>query len=161
LSLVKTKNIGHLRDVRRLIVAMSRARLGLYIFARAKLFRSCFELTPVFNKLLKRPVKLQLVADEQYPCQKRDLKDRVEGPLVIEDMPQMAQYVFDFYQAKLKFWNKLKNVSKEAEDTRRSEDKVKANRERLAKLDEEEKTLREKLGWRTLLFVVCFAFEIK
>ena len=34
LSLVRTKAVGHLRDVRRLIVAMSRARLGLYIFAR-------------------------------------------------------------------------------------------------------------------------------
>ena len=29
LSLVRTRAIGHLRDVRRLVVAMSRARLGL------------------------------------------------------------------------------------------------------------------------------------
>lgn len=101
----------------------------------------------MFNKLLERPVKLHLAGDEQYPCQKRALGDEVTSPVVIEDMPQMAQYVFDFYQAKLKFWNKLKNVSKEAEDTRKSEDKVKANRERLAKLDAEEKVLREKLGW--------------
>lgn len=28
LSLVRTKNVGHLRDIRRLVVAMSRARLG-------------------------------------------------------------------------------------------------------------------------------------
>jgi len=34
LSLVRTKTVGHLRDVRRLIVAMSRARLGLYVFCR-------------------------------------------------------------------------------------------------------------------------------
>lgn len=34
LSLVKTKTVGHIRDVRRLIVALSRARLGLYVFAR-------------------------------------------------------------------------------------------------------------------------------
>ena len=34
LSLVRTKTVGHIRDVRRLIVAMSRARLGLYIFGR-------------------------------------------------------------------------------------------------------------------------------
>ena len=33
-SLVRTKHVGHLRDVRRLIVALSRARLGLYIFCR-------------------------------------------------------------------------------------------------------------------------------
>ena len=31
LSLVRTRAIGHLRDVRRLVVAMSRARLGLYV----------------------------------------------------------------------------------------------------------------------------------
>lgn len=34
LSLVRTVAVGHLRDVRRLVVAMSRARLGLYIFCR-------------------------------------------------------------------------------------------------------------------------------
>ena len=71
LSLVKTKNIGHFRDVRRLIVAMSRARLGLYIFARVSLFKSCYELTPVFNILLKRPTKLQLVLNELYPTQRK------------------------------------------------------------------------------------------
>ena len=71
LSLVKTKNIGHLRDVRRLVVAMSRARLGLYIFARVQLFKSCFELTPVFNILLKRPTKLHLVMNEMYPAQRQ------------------------------------------------------------------------------------------
>jgi hypothetical protein len=34
LSLVRTRAIGHIRDVRRLVVAMSRARLGLYVFCR-------------------------------------------------------------------------------------------------------------------------------
>lgn len=51
LSLVRTKAVGHLRDVRRLVVAMSRARLGLYVFARANLFRNCFELTPAFKQV--------------------------------------------------------------------------------------------------------------
>ncbi len=35
LSLVRTKAIGHIRDMRRLVVAVSRARLGLYVFGRA------------------------------------------------------------------------------------------------------------------------------
>lgn len=39
------------RDVRRLVVAMSRARLGLYVFGRVSLFSNCFELTPTFNKV--------------------------------------------------------------------------------------------------------------
>ena len=49
LSLVRTRAVGHLRDVRRLVVAMSRARLGLYVFGRASLFASCYELQPTFQ----------------------------------------------------------------------------------------------------------------
>lgn len=51
LSLVRTKAVGHLRDVRRLVVAMSRARLGLYVFARVSLFNNCFELTPAIHQV--------------------------------------------------------------------------------------------------------------
>ncbi len=146
LSLVKTKNIGHLRDVRRLVVAMSRARLGLYIFARTKLFRSCFELTPVFNMLLKRPQNLRLINDEQYPADKRMVNDVVDDYVEIVDMPQMAQFVFDFYQAKLNCWNKLQNVTREVREKKSVQDKNKENRERLERLNEEERVLREKLG---------------
>ena len=64
LSLVRTYNVGHLRDVRRLIVAMSRARLGLYVFARVGLFKNCFELQPSFKILLKRPLQLHLCPNE-------------------------------------------------------------------------------------------------
>ena len=49
LSLVRTRAVGHLRDVRRLIVAFSRARLGLYIFGRASVFANCYELQPAFR----------------------------------------------------------------------------------------------------------------
>ena len=44
LSLVRTKSVGHLRDIRRLVVAVSRARLGLYVFCRQELFLQCHEL---------------------------------------------------------------------------------------------------------------------
>ncbi|KAI9345230.1 hypothetical protein BDR26DRAFT_1005595 [Obelidium mucronatum] len=53
LSLVRTKTVGHLRDVRRLIVALSRARLGLYIFGRRELFENCYELQPALTKLVQ------------------------------------------------------------------------------------------------------------
>ena len=64
LSLVRTYNVGHIRDVRRLVVAMSRARLGLYIFARVGLFQNCFELQPAFNILTRRPLELHLCPNE-------------------------------------------------------------------------------------------------
>ncbi|KAG0259623.1 hypothetical protein BG011_002514 [Mortierella polycephala] len=67
LSLVRTKAVGHIRDVRRLIVALSRARLGLYIFGRQKLFENCHELEPAFKRLLQRPTKLWLKTGEMYP----------------------------------------------------------------------------------------------
>ena len=141
LSLVRTKAIGHLRDVRRLIVAMSRARLGLYVFARVSLFRSCFELTPVFNILLRRPTRLQLVLGETCAAAcTRKLDDPVPEASVrtVSDMPEMAQFVFDFYQAKLRTWQSSKQERERSEQRERND-----NRRR--QLDEEEKVLRERL----------------
>ncbi len=60
LSLTRTRAVGHIRDVRRLVVAMSRARLGLYVFGRAALFANCYELQPTFTQLLSRPTQLLL-----------------------------------------------------------------------------------------------------
>lgn len=68
LSLVRTKSVGHIRDVRRLIVAMSRARLGLYVFCRLALFKNCYELMPTFDQLVKRPDKLHLKIGEMWPA---------------------------------------------------------------------------------------------
>lgn len=65
LSLVRTRAVGHIRDVRRLVVAMSRARLGLYIFGRAELFANCYELRPAMKQLLARPQQLHLHPSER------------------------------------------------------------------------------------------------
>lgn len=89
LSLVRTKSVGHLRDVRRLIVAMSRARLGLYVFCRVPVFRACYELAPVFSQLMKRPVKLQLMPSEAYPAT-RKLSERPTGLHTVADMPAVG-----------------------------------------------------------------------
>jgi intron-binding protein aquarius len=53
-----------------LVVALSRARLGLYVLGRVSLFRNCFELTPAFNLLCKRPQQLMLVPSERFPTQR-------------------------------------------------------------------------------------------
>ena len=65
LSLVRTRAVGHIRDVRRLVVALSRARLGLYIFGRAELFANCYELRPAMKQLLARPHHLHLHPSER------------------------------------------------------------------------------------------------
>ncbi|XP_035388468.1 RNA helicase aquarius isoform X2 [Electrophorus electricus] len=94
LSLVRTKAVGHLRDVRRLVVAMSRARLGLYIFARVSLFQNCFELTPAFNQLTARPLQLHIRPHEYYAS----TEERSNQPdRVIQSMPEMANLVYNMY----------------------------------------------------------------
>lgn len=71
LSLVRTKTVGHLRDIRRLVVAVSRARLGLYIFCRQELFRRCHELKNTMHQFDSKPTKLNLVLGEKYPCERK------------------------------------------------------------------------------------------
>ncbi|KAK9233322.1 hypothetical protein WN943_023571 [Citrus x changshan-huyou] len=49
---VRTFFVGHIRDVRRLVVAMSRSRLGLYVFCRCSRLEQCYKLQPTFRFLL-------------------------------------------------------------------------------------------------------------
>ncbi|XP_062502366.1 RNA helicase aquarius-like [Corticium candelabrum] len=101
LSLVRTKAVGHLRDVRRLVVALSRARLGLYVFARVSVFRNCYELSPAFSQLMERPLNLYLAPEEMYPpCRKSD-ELPPSHPFIVEDMPRMAHYVYHLYNRRM------------------------------------------------------------
>lgn len=88
--MVRTKHIGHIRDVRRLIVAMSRARLGLYVFGRQSLFSKCSELKPTFSQLLSRPVKLHILPNEKYPTN-RSVSEQCSGATEINNMNELIE----------------------------------------------------------------------
>ena len=96
LSLVQTKAVGHFQDVRRLIVVMSRARLGLYVFGRVGVFANCYELSPVFNQLLLHPTDLHLCPGELYPTNRQTgcLPQNVK---IIKNLCQMSKFVNGFY----------------------------------------------------------------
>lgn len=66
LSLVRTRYPGHLRDIRRLIVSLSRAKLGLYVFGSWDLFSNCIELKETFDIFKKKPLELNLVISEMF-----------------------------------------------------------------------------------------------
>lgn len=89
--------MGHLRDVRRLVVAMSRARLGLYIFARVSLFQNCFELTPAFSQLTARPLHLHIIPTEPFPTSRKNGERPSHEVQIIKNMPQMANFVYNMY----------------------------------------------------------------
>ena len=84
--------MGHLRDVRRLVVAMSRARLGLYVFCRRSLFEQCYELQPTFQRLLQRPDHLALNLMENTPFTERGIEDT--GPVyLVSGVDEMSNIV--------------------------------------------------------------------
>lgn len=79
LSLVRTRGVGHISDVRRLVVAISRARLGLYVFGRRALFADCAEVKEVMGHFATLPSQLQLLAGESYPSRRA-----IESPSVVD-----------------------------------------------------------------------------
>lgn len=94
---MRTRFVGHLRDVRRLVVAMSRARLGLYVFCRRLLFEQCYELQPTFQLLLKRPDRLGLNLSEITPYTERLVEDT--GPIhLVSGIEEISSIIEELYQ---------------------------------------------------------------
>lgn len=94
---MRTRFVGHLRDVRRLIVAMSRARLGLYVFCRRSLFEQCYELQPTFQLLLQRPDHLALNLNEISPNTERHVEDT--GPMhLVSSVDEMIGIYQQLYE---------------------------------------------------------------
>lgn len=113
LSLVRTKAVGHIRDVRRLVVALSRARLGLYVFGRMSLFKPCAEMAPALDLFFKRPLRLSLVSNELYnQCERsgtgNSKKANNSGDLV-KDVLDMGKRV---HAMTVKEMERLKNQQK-------------------------------------------------
>ncbi|KAJ5895369.1 hypothetical protein N7495_007060 [Penicillium taxi] len=126
LSLTRTRSVGYLRDVRRLTVALSRARLGLYILGRREVFESCYELQPAFGLLLQRPDKLMLAPGEIFPTT-RALDADFEGT-PMEGLEHLGQYVFEMTEAKVKSMGDgamvLDNAAPNGEDSGIDDDEV-------------------------------------
>lgn len=104
LSLTRTSRVGYLRDIRRLTVALSRARLGLYILGRREVFEACFELREAFELLLQRPDKLTLVTGELWPSSRvlSEEGKEVAGETVMENVDHLGQYVYEMTNTRIK-----------------------------------------------------------
>lgn len=99
LSLVRTRAVGHLRDIRRLVVAVSRARLGLYVFCRKNLFCNCHELRRTMDQFGGMPSKLRLVKGEHFPTERMMGDDVPEGDLhEVDDVTELGALVHSMQQ---------------------------------------------------------------
>jgi len=65
LSLVRSEYVGHMRDPRRMIVAFSRARLGLYVLGKFDIFEVYPEMKATFAQFKKLPLALHLCPEEK------------------------------------------------------------------------------------------------
>ncbi|KAJ2906771.1 Intron-binding protein aquarius [Zalerion maritima] len=117
LSLTRTTRVGYLRDIRRITVALSRARLGLYVLGRRSIFATCHELQQAFAPLVARPEKLVLVSGENWPSsrpampthagqesqhQDKPSDDPNMAESVIEGVEHLGQYVYKLTTERVK-----------------------------------------------------------
>lgn len=89
-------------------MALSRARLGLYILGRREVFEHCYELRDAFRVLLQRPDQLLLTTGELFPTT-RLVSDEVDAT-EMTGVEHLGQYVFDMTQAKLEAVKAGENV---------------------------------------------------
>lgn len=95
-------------------MALSRARLGLYILGRRAVFESVFELKPAFDILFQRSDKLALVTGEMFGEFSRKVsatyptagttkvdEEEVEGESSMEGVEHLGQYVYEMTKAKV------------------------------------------------------------
>ena len=100
LSLVRTTRPGYLRDLRRLTVALSRARLGLYVLGRRNVFVAAAEFKQAFDLPFQRSRYLLLTTGEMYPTTRLVEADAAATEMV--SVEHLMQYVSDMVQAKLR-----------------------------------------------------------
>ncbi|KAG0634185.1 P-loop containing nucleoside triphosphate hydrolase protein [Tuber brumale] len=106
LSLVRTNRVGYLRDIRRMTVALSRARLGLYVVGRREVFESCYELSEAFSRLLEnKSDKLEIVTGEMWPT---DRREKTKEGTEMENVEHMGQYVYEMTVTKVESMRPVK-----------------------------------------------------
>jgi intron-binding protein aquarius len=82
-------------------VALSRARLGLYVLGRRQVFEACQELAPAFSQLLQRLDKLMLVTGEMWPAQRDVGAAEVQGEVAMEGVEHLGQFVFEMTKTRM------------------------------------------------------------
>lgn len=85
-------------------MALSRARLGLYVLGRREVFEACYELQPAFSLLFTRPDKLSLVTNEMYGGPNEPVARLLTDDVKATEMAgveHIGQYVFQMTKAKV------------------------------------------------------------
>ena len=100
LSFVRTSSVGYMRDIRRLVVATSRARYGFYAFGRREIFNNCHDLKQTMDIFNSKPCKLQLIQGEHFNSTNRKACKLVTDSSLfeVEDVETLGTIVYSMQQ---------------------------------------------------------------
>ncbi|KAK9239928.1 P-loop containing nucleoside triphosphate hydrolase protein [Lipomyces kononenkoae] len=104
LSLVRTKRIGYLRDVRRMTVAMSRTRLGLYVLGRRYLLESSVEIKLFLEALdanRSEGDKLELSIGEMFPSARASGEIDDSKVVIMDGVEHLGKFVYEMTMRKV------------------------------------------------------------
>ncbi|CRH01565.1 P-loop containing nucleoside triphosphate hydrolase, putative [Plasmodium relictum] len=82
ISLVRSKSIGYLKNIKRLIVAFSRARFGLYVVGNYNLYSKNYEFKKPLYFFKKNKLELSLQLNEHFNTTER----QNNFPVIIKDV---------------------------------------------------------------------------
>ncbi|RMZ80736.1 hypothetical protein DV738_g2604, partial [Chaetothyriales sp. CBS 135597] len=115
LSLTRTNHLGFMDDQRRITVALSRARLGLYVLGRQALWEHSLALRPAMDLFLARPTNLVVTTGELYPhtertttttsmstSEEQNAGDAEDAGVELQGVEHLGKYVYEMTQAKIK-----------------------------------------------------------
>ncbi len=135
-------------------MALSRARLGLYIVGRREVFEACYELRSAFDLLLHRPDKLVLSTGEMWPsCRTLAEEEGTTAPneAVMEGVEHLGQFVYEMTVSKVKQLRAEQGLPEQEVDEAklqpiREEDEVHYVNDASDEEDEEQEEIPQEVG---------------
>ncbi|GAB67542.1 hypothetical protein PCYB_121100, partial [Plasmodium cynomolgi strain B] len=98
ISLVRSRSIGYMKNIKRLIVAFSRARFGLYVVGNYNLYKKNYEFKKPLYFFRKNRLELSLQMNEQFDtAQRGDSSPTV----IIKDLNHFYSIIYSLANAHL------------------------------------------------------------
>ncbi|SBS95816.1 hypothetical protein POVCU1_030190 [Plasmodium ovale curtisi] len=99
ISLVRSKSIGYMKNVKRLIVAFSRARFGLYVLGNYNLYKNNYEFKKPLYFFKKNKLELSLQTNEHFNT--TDRSDTSTSQVIVKDLNQFYGILYSLSNAHL------------------------------------------------------------
>ncbi|KJP85407.1 hypothetical protein AK88_04946 [Plasmodium fragile] len=98
ISLVRSRSIGYMKNIKRLIVAFSRARFGLYVVGNYNLYKKNYEFKKPLYFFKKNRLELSLQMNEQFnTAQREDSSPTV----IVKDLNHYYSIIYSLANAHL------------------------------------------------------------